>query len=243
MNPLAHQFRYLKEHPDNPYRLGRHQVPDALTPDKDARRLSAFFGKIQDADHRENVPVFDQGNLGSCTANAALGVLSCDPFFHAGRTPFDEALAVRLYTDETKLDDTQIPGEYPPDDTGSTGIWSMRALEKWGWIDSYVHTRNLHAALVLLNKGPISIGVPWYRSMFEVDAKDFIQVDPASGLAGGHQVAIIADDVTQQAVRVRNSWGTSWGDNGHAWLKWGDLDHLLDSGGDVVQPLMRGVNL
>ena len=239
---MARDFRLLHEDPSNPYRLGRHLIPAAFPKDKDARTLGAFFAKIHTVHHDEHDPVFDQGQLGSCTANAALGVLACEPFWEPGRDPLTEDVAVRLYSDETQIDNSQIPGQYPPTDTGSTGPWSMRALEKWGWIDDYVHTRRLHTALGLLNRGPISIGVHWYQSMFTPGKSNLITVDMTSGLAGGHQVAVIGNDTKAQAVLIRNSWGTGWGDGGHAWLRWSDFDRLLDKGGDVVQPIIFGIN-
>lgn len=232
------KFRILHEDPANPFRLGRHQVPDAFPESKDARHLTNPFEKIQTVTHAEHVPVFNQGNIGSCTANAALGTLACEPFFEPGlAADLNEDFAVKLYEAETKLDDSQIPGEYPPQDTGSTGPWSMQALEQWGWIDDYVHTNSLHSALRLLNHGPISIGVPWLKSMFTPDRNGYIRADPNSGLAGGHQVCIVGNDTRRQAVYVRNSWGESWGIDGHAWLPWEDLDWLLSNSGDVVQPI------
>lgn len=239
-------FRYLAEKPDNPFRLGRHQVHDALLPERDARQLHVLdrFLPIKTVTHKELVPCFDQGQLGSCTANAALGCLVTEPFGKAG-VSYTEDDAVALYTAETKLDDSQIPGDYPPDDTGSTGPWSMMALEQQGKIKSYHHTRSLHTALRLLNHGPISIGVTWYNSMFTpTNAAPggpdgmVITVDEHSQVAGGHQVCIVANSVEHQHVLIRNSWGASWGDQGHAWLSWNDLDLLLHEGGDVVQPVM-----
>jgi len=151
---------------------------------------------------------------------------------------YTEDDAVALYELETKIDNSQIPGSYPPEDTGSTGPWSMEALKKQGKIRSYQHTTSLHTALALLNTGPISIGVSWFNSMFTPDSTDTIHVDPDSGLGGGHQVCVVADDVEEQRVLIRNSWGPSWGDQGHAWLSWSDLEWLLSEGGDVVQPVV-----
>lgn len=231
-------FRYLKENPSNPYRLGRHQVPRALDPSKDARLVSRWFTAIEDVTHKEFLPVFDQGNLGSCTANAALGMLVTAPFGSTG-VAYNESDAVALYEVETRIDDTQIPGEYPPDDTGSTGPWSMLALMRQGKIKDYIHTTHTHLALRMLNTGPISIGVAWYQSMFTPDDAGFLDVNPASGIAGGHQVCIVGNDVMDQKVLVRNSWGPDWGEEGHAWLTWEALDYLLSEGGDVVQPVIR----
>lgn len=63
-------------------------------------------------------------------------------------------------------------------------------------------------------------------------------VDESSGLAGGHPVCIVADDAPGQRIRIRNSWGPQWGDAGHAWLSWSDLDLLFQQGGDAVQPVI-----
>jgi len=236
-------FRYLAELPDNPRRLGRHQVHDVLDamPERDAAHLVDIFAPIKTVSHQEFVPPFDQGQVGSCTANAALGTLVTAPFGKRG-VVCTEADALSLYELETALDNSQIPGSYPPDDTGSTGPWSMMALEKQGKIRSFTHTRSAHHALLLLNNGPISIGVTWFSSMFTPvqlpSGQPAIHVDPNSGVAGGHQVCIVANDTKNRLVYVRNSWGTGWGDDGHAWLSWADLALLFNDGADCVQPVM-----
>lgn len=229
------KFRRFTEDPSNPYRLGRHQMHDFLPEELEA--VVDLLEPIKPVTHVEFEAVFDQGQLGSCTANAALGLLVTAPFGQQG-VRYAEKDAVALYEQETKLDDSQIPGEYPPDDTGSSGPWSMMALEKQGKVKTFKHTRAIHTALRLLNGGPISIGVSWYQSMFTPDADSTIHADESSGLAGGHQVCIVANDVERKRIRIRNSWGTSWGDNGHAWLSWDDFELLLKLGGDVVQPVM-----
>lgn len=228
-------FRRFTENPDAPYRLGRHQVHDALPMELEA--IEDLLSPIRTVEHRETQPVFDQGRIGSCTANAALGCLACEPFARPGQS-FTEADALALYEIETRLDDTQIPGQYPPDDTGSTGPWSMRALEKQGHIRTFRHTRALHTALRMLQHGPVSLGTPWFESMFTPGADHTIHVDEQSGLAGGHQVCVVACDAEQRRIRIRNSWGPGWGDAGHCFLSWDDLGLLLRQGADVVQPVL-----
>lgn len=231
-------FRRYTEAPDLPYRLGRHQMHDFLPLERDALGVLGRLAPIQTVTHKEYLPVFNQGQIGSCTANAALGLLVTAPFGRPGVT-YTEADAVRLYELETRLDDSQIPGEYPPQDTGSSGPWSMMALEQQGLIRSWVHTRATHTALQMLNAGPISIGVPWFRSMVTPDSSGTIHVDETSDVVGGHQVCIVGDDAAGQRIRIRNSWGPGWGDAGHCWLSWADFDFLLGQGGDVVQPVME----
>lgn len=231
-------FRRFAEAPDLPFRLGRHQVWDALPPEREAPVVLGRLDAIQSVTHEEYVPVFNQGQVGSCTANAALGCLVTAPFGHPG-VAYTEQDALRLYELETKLDDRQIPGQYPPNDTGSSGPWSMMALEQEGLIRSWVHTRATHTALRLLTRGPISLGTPWHRSMITPDAGGTIHVDETSEIVGGHQVCVVGNDADGQRIRIRNSWGPGWADAGHCWLSWADFDFLLQQGGDVVQPVME----
>lgn len=119
----------------------------------------------------------------------------------------------------------------------------MMALERQKRIRSFLHTRSAHHALLLLNTGPISIGVTWFQSMFDVkqlgpSGQALIHVDTNTQVAGGHQVCVVANDAKAQMVLVRNSWGTGWGDDGHAWLNWADLKFLFANGADACQPVM-----
>jgi hypothetical protein len=248
-------FRYLREHPDNPHRLGRHRIHDALTPDREVTPRTLARRPLASVDHQRVCAPFDQDHcnpaviselggdpsvtaLGNCTANAALGCLMTAPFHRAGWA-FTEDDAVRLYHEETQLDDTQIPGEWPNDDTGSSGPWAMTALEKRGLIAGWRHTRSLHTALRLLAAGPIAVGSAWFQSMFEPDRDGVVTVDERSGLAGGHEYELTRLDVENQMVWGPNSWGTGWGRDGYFGMSWTDLDVLLGEGGDVVQPILH----
>lgn len=168
--------------------------------------------------------------------NAAFGLLMTEPYHQPGWA-FTEDDAVRGYHEETLLDDSQIPGHWPTQDTGSAGPWSMEVLQRHGFITDWVHTRSFHAALRLLMSGPVSIGITWFQSMFTPGPDGTLMVDPDSGVAGGHQIEVRALDVAGQRVRLVNSWGSGWGDQGECWLEWHDLDMLLSIGGDVVRPV------
>src|SRR4051812_6670462 len=108
--------------PSDP-RLGRHVRHDP-------RSWSFSFAAVDistlsSVRHQSQIPVLDQGNLGSCTGHAATKCLSYDPFWSEPAVlevigkdaTADEAYAVTVYSDATKLDD--YPGAYPPKDTGS----------------------------------------------------------------------------------------------------------------------------
>lgn len=55
---------------------------------------------------------------------------------------------------------------------------------------------------------------------------------------GGHEIAVVGINTHLERVTLLNSWGPSWGRNGRAYLKFADLDALLQAQGDVVVPVL-----
>lgn len=228
--------------PSTDTRLARHVVHDERSR---AYALPAGAVPVRPATWNRQGPVFDQNvlndgrGLGCCTACAGLGLLMTGPFAKTGRQ-FTIDDVVKLYSEETALDDREIPGRWPPDDTGSAGIYLMKALRNRGLITGYRHAFSLDAALWALQRGPIAVGSVWLNSMFEPRRDGWLVVDPRSGEAGGHEYVIDAyTPVTARqpaGVRLTNSWSTSWGRAGSAWLDVRDFGYLLSQQGDVVQP-------
>lgn len=225
--------------------LGRHV-------EHDPRSLAFAHGvlpktAIKTVDWIRRAPIFDQGNLGSCTGNAAAGLVGTDSAARAGLTtvvladdpnaswPVDENLAVEVYKLATTLDN--ITGSYPPDDTGSSGIGAAKALKKLGLATGYTHAFSLDALKSALQAGPVMVGTVWLESMFDPDPKTgFVKVDRKSQVAGGHEYVLSAFDATQLAFRIDNSWGDSWGVRGSAWFTQADVQWLLSQQGDVTVP-------
>jgi hypothetical protein len=212
-------------------RLGRHQWLDARSlaymVENDVRQM----GK-QLANQRWNrvLVILDQGQLGSCTGNAGTGALGTEPFYDAaGKSvlpaPDDaaaaEEFAVALYSDATKVDGS--PGEYPPDDTGSSGLAICKVLKSRGTIRGYRFARTAHGLLQLLQNGPVLQGMPWYEAFFHPDQDGYIDSDPnwaTSALAGGHEVEAVGVDLDtsnafNSTITYANSWGTGWGQEGY----------------------------
>lgn len=228
--------------PTAPYPLGRVRLHDP-------RSLAYGVGElprraVKSVDWTRRVPVFDQGSLGSCTGNAAAGLLGTDSAARPGLTSVtvdatglrlvDEDFAVGIYSLATQLD--AFAGTYPPDDTGSSGLGAAKALKRLGLATGYRHAFSVNGLRTALQAGPVMVGIKWLESMFSTDPEGFVTVDRSSAVAGGHEFVVSAWDAPGDRYRIDNSWAEGWGLNGRAWLHGGDLAWLLSDGGDVTQP-------
>lgn len=118
-----------------------------------------------------------------------------------------------------------MPYQWPPADSGSSGLGVARALKARGLIGSYPHALDADALAAALQDGPVLLGLPWFDAWFTPGDDGFVDTVPywrTSGLVGGHEVCAIGlEDVAQYTdgrvipertvLRLRNSWGTSWG--------------------------------
>jgi len=203
-------------------RLLRHDEQSKNYPARAADSLRTVW-------HRRYGRVLDQGQVGSCTGNAAVTNLMTAPLHKTGRA-LHEADAIAVYSLATEIDD--MNGSYPPDDTGSSGLAAAKACVRKGYATGYDHAFGLDHCLAALVLSPVMVGTNWYESMFTPAADGTLTV--AGKVAGGHEYALTGIDVRRQRVRVNNSWGSSWGVRGCAWLSFTDLGRLLAEQGDVT---------
>jgi len=152
--------------------------------------------------HR-NIPILDQGNLGSCTGNAITGALGCDPDWAnlpAGHPVLDEAEAVALYSAATSLD--AYPGAYPPDDTGSDGVSACKAAQIAGLLSGYTHCFDFPTMQQALQAGPVIIGINWYSSFDHPSSGGSVSITPDAFVRGGHEIVVRGDDASGMLLQV-----------------------------------------
>ncbi|MFH8294957.1 hypothetical protein [Streptomyces sp. NPDC018059] len=236
--------------------LGRHQVLDARSL---AYRQHYGGELLRPVRWQPAIPVLNQQNLiaqgictsavvpgapdvdavGSCTANAAAVALSValDPAdLEEAGLPGDDAAeaerwALRLYAKATAVDEF-VPYQWPPADSGSSGLGVARALKASGLITSYTHALDATALAAALQNGPVLVGLPWFNAWSTPGRDGFVDTVPywrTSGLAGGHEVCATGlEEVAQYnsgrvipertVLRLRNSWGQDWGQGGDFFL-------------------------
>lgn len=215
-------------------RLGRHV-------NHDPRSLSfQVFAQpartLKSVKHTRHIPVLDQGDLGSCTGNAAVGLAGTGTVFDAlpsGHVVLDEALAVKVYSRATQID--PFSGTYPPTDTGSDGLSAAKAVKELGLIAGYTHATSLSAMQSALQDTAVMIGVNWYSGFDYPDSSGFVKV--SGYVRGGHEFVVDEIDMEKQRFGATNSWGTGFGVNGRFYFSFADMTRLFNEDGDCTQLL------
>lgn len=224
-------------------RLGRHIEHDVRSLEYAVEnQLGSLLPaeKYGAVEHKRWSPILDQGSLGSCTGNAMAGWLGCEPYclepVPEGAPDYDEALAVKLYEVATRLD--SFPGQYPPEDTGSSGLAVAKAARQLGFIGSYGHATSVAGLLHALQTAPVIVGVPWYSGFDTPDAHGMVHVSGA--VRGGHEFLIRGytpgATLNDGVLLADNSWSSSWGDNGSFRFTLGDWQTLRVQHADVTIP-------
>jgi hypothetical protein len=211
-------------------RLGRHVEHDPRS-----LAFSAGTSAIKSVRHKRHGKPFNQGELGSCTGNAMAGALMTEPLWKPGRN-LTEKDAVALYKAATKLD--SIPGSYPPNDTGSSGLAVMKAAVKAKYISGYAHTFSLEQLLGTLVRFPGVLGVNWYDSFDNPRPDGECPLKKGARIRGGHEIQLFGIDVKKKQVWCYNSWGPTWGGkrDGTFYFSYATLTRLLHEQGDATFP-------
>jgi C1A family cysteine protease len=240
-----------------------------------ATRATRWYGWIPDLpDHRDKMfaappaaaaplpssvdmrsgcpPVYDQGALGSCTANAIGGALEFDQM---KQTLADVFVPSRLfiYYNERVIEGTV------DEDAGAMLRDGMKSVAKQGapheklwpysiakfrqkpsaasYSDAARHVAILYQRLLPnLNqlKGCLALGYPFvfgfsvYESFESATVARTGQVPmpkPREALLGGHAVLTVGYDDVEERFLMRNSWGASWGMAGYFTMP---FDYLVD---------------
>jgi hypothetical protein len=147
----------------------------------------------------------------------------------------------KIYWEAQKLDDWD-GGSYPsatPQYEGTSVLAGVKVLKRLGYIDSYRWAFGLADLVLSVGYcGPVTLGVPWYDSMFEPHSCGYLHVN--GKVAGGHAILCKGVDVSNKTFTLHNSWGISWGSRGgDALIHWDEMDRLLHEEGEAVIPMGR----
>lgn len=238
---MSHVYGWKRQNPDfRDYKLTPPHAALNLPVSEDLRPLCP--------------PVYDQGQLGSCTANALCGADEIDQIKQGSKSVFRPS-RLFVYWFERFLEGTVST------DSGAQIRDGIKVLNKYGVCSESLWPYNpaqftvqpnaacLKAALpnriskyqsidnsnidnvkyALSLKYPVVFGFTVYES-FESDsvAQTGLVPMPTAGeqVLGGHAVVAVGYDSSTGRITVRNSWGSSWGDKGYCYFPEAYLSNL-----------------
>lgn len=190
-------------------------------------------------------PVYNQGKLGSCTANAIVGAYQFDEIHQEEPSPINPSRLFLYYNerDTEGHDDTDSGAEirdgiksickvglcseasWPYDITKFTEKPSENCYQEATQHQCVKYRRvsqNVNDLRTCLARGnPFVFGFEVFRS-FEAQevAQTGIMRMPTEGeeVLGGHAVMCVGYSDSKRCFLVRNSWGEDWGEAGYFWM-------------------------
>jgi len=208
-----------------------------------AAPIAALQALPPKVDLRPGCPsVYDQGQLGSCTANAIAGAIQFDrtkqkvkPDFTPSRLfiYYNERVIERTVDSDSGAqlrDGIKVVAkggscpetEWPYDIgkfTNKPGPKCFKDALKYKAIQYQRLTQNVNQM-----KGCLASGYPFVYGFTVYDSFESKEIaktgivpmpTPAEGVLGGHAVMAVGYDDSQQRFIVRNSWGPTWGMQGY----------------------------
>ena len=176
----------------------------------------------------------NQGNTSQCVGYAWAHWVEDGPITHGGTPPIVKPSII--YREAQKIDEW-IGENYD----GTSVRAGAKYLKNIGRITSYLWTYDLNTLIsTVLTKGPVVVGTNWYSSMSRPDNNGLIR---ANGVViGGHAYVINGVDTVKQQFRIKNSWGRSWGKQGHAFISFNDMNKLIRQNGEVCLAIEKSSN-
>ena len=234
-NGLAHDYSHVRGYGWRP------QLPDVRDRLYTARRTGTL---PPECDLRPSMPpVYDQGQLGSCTGNAIAGAME----FERDRQGLSDFIPSRLfvYYNERALEGTVssdsgavirdgikvvnsdgvCPETLWPYDIGMFSVKPPKRCYVAAETDKAVQYEAIQTLGDLKDAIASNLAVVFGFTVYEsfqsqAVAQSGMLPMPKRGEAtvGGHAVVAVGYSDSKSQVIVRNSWGASWGDHGYFYM-------------------------
>lgn len=208
-------------------------------------------------------PVEDQGQVGSCVANAVVGALE----YHQIRNgaPMRDISRLFVYYNARRLGD-RIGESGTRTQLAMAGImgWGACPASMWPYQPTMVDVRptedcykaatnfrGVQFAHAEFDSGvrealaagfPVCFGMAVPPRLFAMARKTGEIRPPEDGVwedtgSGGHAMLLVGYDDEANAWLVRNSWGTDWGQGGHVWIDYEVMRRYTDG---RLRPMVVG---
>ncbi len=208
------------------YGLGRLRIVDSRDRAYSVRkRLKKWKSTKTYQEWDDSAWTGNQGQTSECAAYAGIHWLEAAPVLQGPKHPCYKPHT--LYLAAQQIDG--IPGRHD----GTTIRAVMKCLKRLGYVSAYHWATTLTQMVqTVLQLGPMVIGTDWYEDMYEPTKTGLLNL--TGDYVGGHATLVVAVDVTRQLFKIKNQWGRDWGIDGHAYLRFNDMERLLRQDGEAA---------
>lgn len=192
-------------------------------------------------------PIYDQGNLGSCTANAIGAGFHFDQLKQGLKDFVPSRLFIYYNERATEGSIGEDSGAYIRDGIKSVNQQGVCSESLWPYAEAkftvkpsdacytdalkykcleYARvSQTLDDMRACLSAGlPFVFGFTVYDSFYNLTETGEMSMPTwGDSIVGGHAVLCVGYDDERQMFVVRNSWGDSWGDNGYFYMPYAYL--------------------
>lgn len=145
---------------------------------------------------------------------------------------------LKEFYDEAQLRDDINRSNYE----GTTVRAGAKILHKLGIVEEYRWAFTIDEVIKCVSYlGPMVVGTNWYEQMFTPTSGRHI-LRPRGRNRGGHAYVINGIDHHNELFRIKNSWGRSWGDDGHAFIRFNEFERLLLERGEACVAFQNKVD-
>lgn len=215
---------------------------------KSVRRLTAPVKLPVAFELDKQIPIFDQGNVGSCVGNGSCESYRFESAQLIGKFDFEPS-RLFVYYNARKIQgwEKEDSGAYIRDGFKAMNKWGLAKEELWPYRDNLtsviktptdiVYQDGLNNIIVkyatvqqtensfketLLSGAAICFGFTVYSSFMSGNWDTSTGVMPipkkSERIEGGHCVIFIGYDDAKKCFLCQNSWGTGWGQKGKFWM-------------------------
>lgn len=187
----------------------------------------------------------DQGEEGTCVGHGWEAELLASPVrVKVADAAAGHQQAVGIYERAKQLDDE--PGEAYE---GTSVIAGAKVLVERGYMAEYRWAFGIDDLIdAVVAHGPVVVGTDWHDGMYQTRPSGLIEV--GGPVVGGHcwliygyhpAMRIRGEDwkARYEVLRMRNSWGPTYGLGGSGLIKVEDMDALLKAQGECCVPTRR----